>query len=561
MRMNYRTEGNAGNYDLENILSIFGFEKTKEDADVVFSEIDGILKLSGSGVDFSAPLLSLSPNERKRRLYLYLSELFGAVTDWGILVGVRPVKIAAQMLRSGMSPEEVVPSLCGEYLLSVRSAELLTAVAAYEEGVAPVLPAAERSHRASLYVSVPFCPTRCRYCSFPMQPLTTKKKLLQPYFEKLRQELEDTLKMLADVGRRIDCIYFGGGTPSTLSCAMIEDLSEVMRKYIDFSRLQEFTFEAGRSDTITEELIRTLKRIGADRVSVNPQSFTAAALRESLRERAEGEFERAFFLAKDAGMKINSDIILGLDGESPEEYLRGLEYLVRMQPDNITVHALSLKRGSPLFGERMIPAENRSGEVYRSQAGKSPASACGADMRCADRSECSSSSVFSAFSEGLRFSESLPFSENSSPYALSENSAFSPSCASGDRVDRVASTREYLQKRRSLYGFMNVEGARILQNAGYRPYYLYRQKRILSNLENVGYTLSGKGCLYNSRMMSEHYDIFAVGTGGVSKVCFPAENRHEQIPGTRSVEDYIERFSKVSERIETVRRMLVSQET
>lgn len=487
--MTYSPCGDLHSYDIENILNMFGLEKAKEGADMALSVEEGCLKLQGEGVAFSTPLFCMdgSPVEKdelKRALYRHLCGIFGEPSGWGILVGVRPVKLASQMLARGMTPEDVSHLLVRDYLLAPENANLLVEIGQYENAVAPPRADAprhsgdgagdgmKRRTNASLYLSVPFCPTRCKYCSFPMQPLLTKRRLLPLYFEKLKIELEETLKMLAEERVEIDCIYFGGGTPSTLKPDMIEELGEILRKYIDFEGLREFTFEAGRSDTVDAELIRVLVKIGADRVSINPQSFTEAALRHSLRERPEGEFENAFALARDAGLKINSDLILGLEGEDERQYLDGLRYLVGLRPENITVHALSLKRGSPLFGERVLHS---------------------------------------------------------------------------------AALRRDLSSRRNRFVSMSRGGAEILEAAGYRPYYLYRQKRILANLENIGYSLEGAGCLYNSRIMSERYDIFAVGTGGVTKICYPAENRHEQIAGTRSVEDYLDHFSKVLERIEIVR--------
>lgn len=447
-------------YDVENIINMFGFAKVREGGDLLLEVEDGQLCLRGLDVDFSAPLFC-SKNELKRRLYRYLTEKFGAVSGWGILVGVRPVKLAVQMLEEGCSEAEVVRNLQEEYLLSAENAALLTEVALHEHTVAP---GSSASRPVSLYVSVPFCPTRCRYCSFPMQPLSTKRKLLVPYFRRLCEELEMVLGMLRDLSAEVDCVYFGGGTPSTLECGMISELGDLLDSYVPREGIGEFTFEAGRTDTISDDLLDTLKMIGADRISVNPQSFTPEALEYAFRGRVSGEFEKAFRMAKERGFRINSDLILGLERETADQYLEGLAHLIASGADDITVHALALKRGAALFG------------------------------------------------------------------------AFEAGNASG-------------------YARMRTEGEAMLREAGYRPYYLYRQKRILANLENIGFT-KGSGCLYNSRMMSERYDIVAVGTGGVSKICFPSEHRHEQIAGTRSVEEYIERFDKTREKVDRIANLL-----
>lgn len=473
--MKYSVLDGVYNYDIENILGIFGFEKVKSGADFALTVRDGRLSLQGGGLDFCAPL-TCSKNELKRRVFRYLEARFGTHTGWGTLVGVRPVKLASELLSSGMDGDAAADFLMAEYLLSEKNARLIVEIGEYENAAART-----DMSNVSLYVSVPFCPSRCRYCSFPMQPLTTKRRLLMPYFERLCAELRLMLGMLAELGKRVDCVYFGGGTPSTLSMDMIDALCALLRESAALDALKEFTFEAGRSDTTSAELFECLRRNGVDRVSINPQSFTDAALQFALRPRPAGEFETAFMQARSSGLLINSDIILGLERESEDEYIRGLEYLVDLAPENITIHSLALKRGSALFGDAAVSAD------------------VGADDH------------------------------------------------------RLSSARVM----RDLYLRMSERGDALLRKAGYAPYYLYRQKRILANLENTGYTKRGAGCLYNSRIMSERSTIVAVGTGGVSKVCFASEGRHEQIAGTRSVEEYIENPQKTSAKLEKIRALML----
>lgn len=463
--MTYELSEIAYTYDVENIFNLFGLQKVKEGGDIKVWEGDFLL-IRGAGVDLALsvdPGSADSKNALKRELFRALEAILGKRTHWGILVGVRPVKIATTLLRDGLSPEKAITRLVSEYLLDESKARLIVEVAEYEKRIVEET-AAEGG--ASLYLSVPFCPTRCSYCSFPMVPLGTKKKLLEPYYRCLREELELLLSGLAarTHERRvlIDCIYFGGGTPSTLTSEMIDGLFGVMREHLDLSKVKEITFEAGRTDTIDPALIRALARNGVHRISVNPQSFTQAALIDSNRTRLDGEFEAAFALAREAGLVINSDMILGIGTESEEEYLSGLQQLISMRPENITVHALSLKSGS-VFREHLLDATH--------------------------------------------------------PKAVEE--VFSK------------------------YSGMSLRGDAMLRAAGYAPYYMYRQKRMIANLENVGYALPGHGCLYNSRIMSEKSSIYACGVGAVSKICYPEENRHEQFANSRSVEDYITNFDKV----------------
>lgn len=472
--MTYELSEIAYTYDVENIFNLFGLQKVKEGGDIKVWEGD-FLFIKGAGVDLALkvdPTSTESKNELKRRLFQALEELLGKRTHWGILVGVRPVKIAAALLSSGLSSDETVKRLMSEYLLDESKALLIVEVAEYEQKIVEETAA---DGGASLYLSVPFCPTRCSYCSFPMVPLQTKRKLLEPYYACLLEELDLLLGGLAarKQERRalIDCIYFGGGTPSTLTPEMIDGLFQVMREHIELAKVKEITFEAGRTDTIDSALMEALSRNGVHRISVNPQSFTESALIDSNRTRLSGEFEAAFALAREAGLVINSDMILGIGTESEEAYLSGLRQLISLRPENITVHALSLKSGS-VFREHLLDATH--------------------------------------------------------PKAVEE--AFSK------------------------YSAMSLRGDAMLREAGYVPYYMYRQKRTIANLENIGYALPGHGCLYNSRIMSEKSSIYACGVGAVSKICFPEENRHEQFANSRSVEDYIANFDKVREHV----RMLVS---
>lgn len=519
----------------------------------------------GCGFFFSVRA-DLEKDELKRRLYRCLDERVGHATDWGILTGVRPVKLAAQLLMEGLSGEAAVARLEEEYLISRKKAELIVEIAEFEISVVDekkARPCGERgagisicdgerarvcacdgeavgagagdgeawgTDRLSLYVSIPFCPTRCRYCSFPMQPLSKKAKLLPLYFEKLLVELDALLG--ANLGE-IDCIYVGGGTPSVLSPQQIDRLGEVLWRHLDRSKVREFTFEAGRTDTIDSELLEALGRLGVDRVSVNAQSFTPRVLDYARRSREAGEFERSFGLVRDAGFAINTDLILGLPLESKEEFLEGVRHLVELGPENITVHALALKRGSALFGEAV--EASRGAETDE----------CGKSVR---------GNEFDGCYKSVRGNESdgCYKSVRSAGAALGGKAAQ----GAGAVCDVEMTPGVEVPMGRSVYAEMSEESEALLRAAGYAPYYLYRQKRIIANLENVGYAKKGAECLYNSRIMSERATILAAGTGGVSKICFPEENRHEQVPGTRSVEDYIDNFDKVMARLEKIKRLL-----
>jgi oxygen-independent coproporphyrinogen-3 oxidase len=282
-----------------------------------------------------------------------------------------------------------------------------------------------------------------------------------PYLDALEQEIRFAGEAVTKQGWYPESVYIGGGTPTTLKDQDMEKLLKTVRTSFDFERVKEFTVEAGRPDTITESKLAVLKENGVDRICINPQSMNQETLDRIGRLHRSEDVAEAFRTAQKIGFKvINADLIAGLPGEEPEDFLYSLKSIIDLKPDNITVHTLAVKRASRL-----------------------------------------------------------------------------------KEIDEHYSYRQGEKVR-----LMLNSGQQILRDAGYVPYYLYRQKQMAGNLENVGYCFPGKESLYNIRIMEENQTILALGAGGISKVWYPDENRLERIPNVSNYEIYIERIEEMIQR-------------
>jgi len=284
-------------------------------------------------------------SELKRRLYTAMAEYTGRELPWGTLTGIRPTKLAMGYLEAGRDYDTAVRLYIDQYLASEEKARLAVDIASREKKVIDSFDDPSGSY--SLYIGIPFCPSRCLYCSFMSYPIATNKKAVAPYIEALKKELGFVASSFA--GRRLDSIYIGGGTPTTLSSDELKDLIGYVREKFNLSDLREFTVEAGRADSIDADKLRTLKELGADRISVNPQTLNEETLKLIGRRATAAETIRAYELAREIGFdNINMDIILGLPGETTDDIARTLEGIARLRPDDLTVHALAVKRGSKL---------------------------------------------------------------------------------------------------------------------------------------------------------------------------------------------------------------------
>lgn len=430
--------------DGKTVLHIFnGFEKT---GDAISTEIAGDYKDK-----------AIFRNILKRGLYKIMVQYTKRTLPWGDLTGVRPTKIAMAKLKSGDDIDAAVKNYENEYLVSRKKAVLASKVAARELLLTKEL---DLNKDYCLYLGIPFCPSRCLYCSFTSYPISVYRDKAVRYVECLKKEL----KFIADAykDKRLTAIYMGGGTPTSIDHALLDDLlSHVNQTFTNLTHLREFTVEAGRPDSITKEKLLVMKNHGVTRISINPQTMNDWTLKTIGRAHTAEQAGKAFALARECGFdNINMDIIAGLPGEALDDMRHTLDEIETFMPESITVHSLAIKRAANL----------------KQQMGE--------------------------------FKEST----NKDMDAM---------------LDMAADYAERLSME---------------------PYYLYRQKNIGGNLENVGYAKPGFECLYNMLIMEELTDIIAAGAGASTKLTFHAENRVERIENCKSVDDYIDRFDEMLQR-------------
>ena len=283
-----------------------------------------------------------------RCFFLAAHGVTGTAPPWGMLTGVRPVKLPTREMAAGATPEQARASLERDCYVSPERAELAVDCAQASLNAQRTL----KEDEVSLYVGIPFCPTRCAYCSFVSADVGRALKLIDPFLDALCRELTATGAMLADAGLRVRTVYFGGGTPTTLSAPQLDRLMGELADHIDLSGCTEYTVEAGRPDTITAEKLAVLARRGCSRVSVNPQTMQDAVLERMGRAHRADDILRAYALARESGIGcINMDLIAGLPGDSAAGFRASLEQVLALGPENVTVHTLALKKGSRLMEE------------------------------------------------------------------------------------------------------------------------------------------------------------------------------------------------------------------
>ncbi|MBO5363931.1 MAG: coproporphyrinogen dehydrogenase HemZ [Clostridia bacterium] len=378
-------------------------------------------------------------------------------TPWGILTGIRPAKLATKLLREGKTDKDVMDYFLNECGTTPEKAALALETAKAEM---PVEDAMDKDG-ISLYVGIPFCPTRCLYCSFVTCGTRQAAKLIPEYLECLKKEIAFAGKLTADNGKHLETVYIGGGTPTTLSADQLHELLSQIEDSFALSSCKEFTVEAGRPDTVTAEKLKTLRQHGVNRISINPQSMNTETLHTIGRAHTPDDIRGAMELARDCGFDcINMDVIAGLPGETFEMFRYTMEEVEKLKPENTTVHTMSIKRSSRLH-------------------------------------------------------------EYLGDYALTD----------GAQVETM------------------VDFAyRYMKELGKHPYYMYRQKNQLGNLENVGYCKPGTENLYNIYIMEELQTILSVGCGGVTKTVDPVKNKIERIFNVKEPQDYIARLDEMIDR-------------
>ena len=281
--------------------------------------------------------------------YLAATQLLPHVPAWGALAGVRPTKITTKHMLEGGTPKSADKLMKDVYYVTEDRRKLAIDCSTSTVKAAGLL----QPNDVSLYVGIPFCPTRCTYCSFVSRTIGKKNELLDPYLNALLKELEVTGKLLKESGKSLRTIYIGGGTPTTLSTPQVASLLDAIHDSFDLSRCIEFTVEGGRPDTLDAEKLRAIREHGADRMSINPQTMEDSVLRACGRPHKAADVIRAYHEAVDAGFKaINMDLIAGLPADSIDGFRRSLDSVAALNPANITVHTLALKKGADLFEKR-----------------------------------------------------------------------------------------------------------------------------------------------------------------------------------------------------------------
>ena len=281
--------------------------------------------------------------------YLAATKLLPNVPAWGALAGVRPTKITTKHMLEGGTPKSADKLMKDVYYVTDDRRKLAVDCSVSTVNAAKLL----EPQDLSLYVGIPFCPTRCTYCSFVSRTIGKKTELLNPYLEALLKELAITGRLLAESGKTFRTIYIGGGTPTTLSTPQMAYLLDAIRDSFDLSRCIEFTVEGGRPDTLDAEKLRAIYAHGADRMSINPQTMEDHVLRACGRPHKAADVIRAYGEAVDAGFKaINMDLIAGLPQDNFDGFKRSLDSVAALNPANITVHTLALKKGADLFEKR-----------------------------------------------------------------------------------------------------------------------------------------------------------------------------------------------------------------
>jgi len=287
--------------------------------------------------------------------YKAAGEITGIYPPWGIYTGIRPAVTAGDILiKNDFNIEKTVKKLCGDYMMYKNKAELAVEIFInnFKRGLYDV-----RENEYSLYISIPFCPTRCKYCSFTSFTGPKLLKLIPEYIKKLTEEIEQTGKITKNMN--LKSVYIGGGTPTVLNCESLKIILNAVKNNFNIEYINEYTVECGRADTINEEKLILLKSFGIDRISVNPQTINDDVLQKIGRIHTSEDFYRAFFAAKKSGIKnINTDCIIGLPGESRESMINTINTLIDLKPENITVHSLCIKKSSELKKEKYEISKN-----------------------------------------------------------------------------------------------------------------------------------------------------------------------------------------------------------
>lgn len=383
-----------------------------------------------------------------------LQDWTGMTQKWGILTGVRPTKLLHKKMQEGIPAEVAHQQLKEDYLITDEKIQLMQQIIDRQLTVVPDLYSLRKE--VSIYIGIPFCPTKCAYCTFPAYAINGRQGSVDSFLGGLHYEMRKIGQWLKEKGVTITTVYYGGGTPTSITAEEMDMLYEEMyQSFPDVENIREVTVEAGRPDTITPEKLEVLKKWNIDRISINPQSYTQETLKAIGRHHTVTETIEKYHLAREMGMNnINMDLIIGLPGEGMAEFTHSLEETEKLMPESLTVHTLSFKRASEM---------TKNKEKYK----------------VADRGE-------------------------------------------------VESMMELAQDWTADHGYV--------------PYYLYRQKNILGNLENVGYSLPNQESIYNIMIMEEQQTIIGLGCGASSKFIDPVTGKITHFANPKDPKSYNDGF-------------------
>jgi oxygen-independent coproporphyrinogen III oxidase len=384
-----------------------------------------------------------------------LQDWTGITQKWGILTGVRPTKLLHKKLQAGTDRETAHRELAEEYLITPEKIELMQQIVDRQLAVMPDL--YDLHKEVSIYIGIPFCPTKCAYCTFPAYAINGRQGSVNSFLGGLHFEMREIGKWLKENNIRITTVYYGGGTPTSITAEEMDMLYEEMyTSFPDVKNIREITVEAGRPDTITPDKLDVLNKWKIDRISINPQSYIQETLKAIGRHHTVEETIEKYKLAKDMGMNnINMDLIIGLPGEGTKEFTHTLNETEKLMPESLTVHTLSFKRASEM-------------------------------------------------------------TKNKDRYKV----------AGREEIEDMMELAENWTK-----------------DHGYAPYYLYRQKNILGNLENVGYSIPGQESLYNIIIMEEQQTIIGLGCGASSKFIDPVTGKITHFANPKDPKTYNASFT------------------
>lgn len=469
--MNLYVKNHNFHFELENLTRLF-FPNEKitvirdfsePQPPYIYTEVSDKITISvniGSFNKSETALKKLTDDDNElvsaQLLYKLLCDFTGLTQPWGILTGVRPVKLLRRLAEES-NEEQAVKKFENDFFVSNEKIALSRETEHNERKILEL----SKPESFSLYVGIPFCPSRCSYCSFVMASIERAEKLIEPYTKLLCEEIKQTAEIANKLGLRLETVYFGGGTPTTLSAEQLDTVLGTVNKSFDMSTCREFTVEAGRPDTIDIAKLFALKENKVDRISINPQTTNDEVLKTIGRKHTAQQFFDAFELARKCGFdNINTDLIAGLPTDTPESFKNSLDSIVRLNAECITVHTLCMKRASRLT------------------------------------------------TEGVTLD-----------------------------LQQARDAREMLAYTQNILG----------QNE-YIPYYMYRQSRMVGNLENVGWSKKGFESLYNVYVMDETHTILACGSGGVTKLKRNNPDYLERIFNFKYPYEYIDRFDELIQR-------------